>query len=226
MNMQHLPEGFVLLNYYAPMLQIDLKYCGHDNLIGRPLKGYAPNGGAILTQTASNSLVAIAKALLSKEVRTQLQMDHPAVLIWDAYRPQMSVDDFWDWAHSDCLKTKAAYYPRLTKLEMFDQGYIARKSGHSRGSTIDLTIIDKTTMQVLDMGTPFDYMDLLSHPESKDVGEKAYRNRQFLKKLMADHGWVGIPQEWWHFTFEAEPFKDTYFNFPILNKEEYLQHAN
>lgn len=222
MNMQALPEGFVILNHYAPMFHFDLKYCGEDNLIGRPLEGYPPQGVAILTQVASESLIAIYNELQKETIKKQLNMDSPTLLIWDGYRPQMSVDDFWAWAQSDCSKTKSAYYPRIDKLKMFELGYIARKSGHSRGSTVDLTIIDKSKGNLaIDMGTPFDYMDELSHPDSRAVPDSVFQNRQFLKNLMKQFGWVGIEQEWWHFTFANEPFPDTYFNFPILNEWEY-----
>jgi D-alanyl-D-alanine dipeptidase len=224
MNMQVLPESFVILNHYAPMLQIDLKYCGEDNLIGRPLEGYPSKGAALLTKIAADSLIAIYQELQTESLKEQLNMDSPTLLIWDSYRPQMSVDDFWTWAQSDDSKTKAAYYPRIDKLKMFELGYIARKSGHSRGSTIDLTIVDRDKGYLaVDMGTPFDFMDELSHPNSTAVPESVFQNRQFLKSLMKQFGWVGIEQEWWHYTFANEPFPDTYFNFPILNINEYQQ---
>lgn len=222
MNMQALPEGFVILNHYAPELLIDLKYCGDDNLIARPLEGYPPEGAAILTRVASDALIQINRALQTNTIKKQLNMAAPTLLILDTYRPQMAVDDLWTWAQSDCTKRKVDYYPRIEKLELFELGYIARKSSHSRGSTVDLTVVDvENGNQAIDMGTRFDFMDVLSHPSSRAVSDTVYQNRQFLKNLMDQFGWEGIEQEWWHFTFRHEPFPDTYFNFPILNVWEY-----
>jgi D-alanyl-D-alanine dipeptidase len=131
----------------------------------------------------------------------------------------MGCETFWQWSLSDCEKTKQDYYPNIDKKDFFQLGYVARKSSHCRGSTIDLTIIDAMDGRcvALDMGTRFDFMDPLSHPANPNVSKLAFENRQFLKQLMQDSGWLGIDQEWWHFTMMDEPFKDTYFDFPILN---------
>ncbi len=214
-----LPEEFTILSEAVPELKIDLKYCGSDNLIGRPLKNYAPDGVAVLTKVAAESVKKIAQYIQKPSVKAELQLSNPTILILDAYRPQSSCEDFWDWSQSSCEKTKQDYYPNLDKRDFFKLGYIARKSSHSRGSTIDLTIVDDINGKLLaiDMGTRFDFMDPLSHPDNLDVPLIAYENRQFLKKLMADFGWKGIDQEWWHFTFTQEPFADTYFDFPVIN---------
>ncbi|MGD9591355.1 MAG: M15 family metallopeptidase [Candidatus Berkiella sp.] len=214
--MADLPQGFVKLASIAPDLVIDLKYCYDDNLIGRPLLGYAPDGEAIMTLEAAKALGQIAKALQSELVKNRLSMTDPTLVVWDTYRPQMACDDFWEWSQSDCAKTKKDYYPNIDKKDFFKLGYIAHKSSHSRGSTVDLNIVDKATGHFLDMGTRFDYMDLLSHPANTNVTDKAFANRQFLKQLMLDHGYVGIEQEWWHFTYANEIFPDTYFNFPVI----------
>lgn len=219
MNKGSLPQGFVILSQWAPSLVIDLKYCGDDNLLGRPLKGYASDGVAVLTQVAARSLAKIASHLQEDAVKQQLNLQSPTLLIWEAYRPEMAGEDFWQWSQDSCEKTKPNYYPNVDKKDFFKLGYIAKQSSHSRGSTVDLTIIDNVNGKqiALDMGTPFDFMDPLSHPANKAVSKEAYRNRQFLKKLMAQFGWKGIEQEWWHFTYQDEPFPKTYFNFPVIN---------
>ncbi|HRE31979.1 MAG TPA: M15 family metallopeptidase, partial [Candidatus Berkiella sp.] len=128
-------------------------------------------------------------------------------------------DDFWAWGQSDCQKTKNDYYPRIAKQDFFKLGYLARRSSHSRGSTVDVTIIDTANNQYVDFGTPFDFMDELSHPDNQSVSKTAYENRQHLKNLMEEFGFEGIPQEWWHFTLKNEPFPDTYFNFEVAKYE-------
>lgn len=212
-----LPEGFILLDEYAPQLCIDLKYRGDDNLLARPLRGYERDASAILTAVAADSLISLQKLLGKPSILQDLNMQEPQLVIYDAYRPQMACDDFWEWSQSTCDKTKQAYYPNLNKRDFFDLGYIARKSSHSRGSTVDLTIRDALSGECLSMGTTFDFMDPLSHPDNPSVAPDVFRNRQFLKKIMNDLGWQGIPTEWWHFTYEQEPYPDTYFNFPVIN---------
>lgn len=217
MKKERLPAGFIVLSQYAPQLKMDLKYCGSDNLIGRPLRGYAPDGSALLTQDAAQSLVHIHQALQDKAVKHTLDMNEPCLVIFEAYRPQRASEDFWEWSQSSCEKTKPDYYPNINKKDFFKLGYIARKSSHSRGSTVDLNIMDAVNGRFLDMGTRFDFMDPLSHPDNQTVKPAIYKNRQFLKQLMAEFGWQGIPTEWWHFTFEKEPYSETYFDFPVLN---------
>lgn len=215
MSAETLPEHFVVLAKVAPQLIIDLKYTTEDNLIGRPLDGYAKDGVALITEIAAKSLQAMALKIQQATIRNELKMSDPTLVIWDTYRPDRACEDFWQWSQSDCQKTKQAYYPNIDKRDFFKLGYIARKSSHSRGSTADLNIIDKTTGKMLDMGTRFDFMDPLSHPDNRDVSNDVYTHRQFLKKLMNDFGWLGIDQEWWHFTFTQEPYPDTYFNFEV-----------
>lgn len=216
MNKADLHEGFVALARVAPECIIDLKYCGNDNLIGRPLEGYAPVADAIMTHESAKALKAVGNAVQQPAVKKMLKMTEPTLLIWDTYRPLMACEDFWQWSQTDCQKTKKDYYPHVDKRDFFKLGYVVRKSSHCRGSTVDLNIIDTMTGTVLDMGTRFDFMDPLSHPDNKAVGEAAFTHRQLLKNLMRDNGFVGIDQEWWHFTYENEPFPDTYFNFPVI----------
>ncbi len=216
MVIRRLPEGFVELARLALDLVIDLKYCTNDNLIGRPLKGYSPDGVAIITEAPAKALAAMHKALQTSNAKTFLNMTAPTLVIWDTYRPEMACEDFWDWSQSDCQKTKRDYYPNVDKRDFFKLGYIAKKSSHCRGSTVDLNIIDKASGKLLDMGTRFDFMDVLSHPDNRDVSDKVFSHRQYLKQLMLDFGFIGIDQEWWHFTFKDECFPDTYFNFPVI----------
>ncbi|MBS0287936.1 MAG: M15 family metallopeptidase [Proteobacteria bacterium] len=215
MTDERLPEHFVVLSKVAPELMIDLKYTTHDNLIGRPLAGYSKEGVAVITEIAANSLRAMAQKLQQASIKNQLKMSAPTLIIWDTYRPDRACEDFWHWSQSECQKTKNEYYPNIDKRDFFKLGYIARKSSHSRGSTADLNIIDTATGKMLDMGTRFDFMDPLSHPDNLDVSKEVYANRQFLKKLLSDFGWLGIEQEWWHFTYTDEPYPQTYFNFDV-----------
>jgi len=219
MKKPSVPEGFVVLSQAVPNLLIDLKYGYDDNLLGRPLAGYAPDGVAIVTQECAHALSEIAKALTDTKFLKSFKVKAPKLVILEAYRPQMAGDDFWEWSQSDCQKTKEAYYPNVNKADFFELGYIVRRSSHSRGSTVDVTIVDtyRAEYRHVDFGTPFDYMDELSHPNSKAVSPEVFNNRQLLKNLMAEFGFKGIDQEWWHFTLENEPFPDTYFNFPVIN---------
>lgn len=219
MTKASVPEGFVVLSQAVPNLLIDLKYCYDDNLLGRPLAGYAPDGVAIVTHECAHALAEIAKSLTDPKIMRALNVKAPKLVVLEAYRPQMAGDDFWQWSQSDCQKTKEAYYPNVNKGDFFELGYIVRRSSHSRGSTVDVTIVDtyRAEYRHVDFGTPFDYMDELSHPNSKAVSPEVFNNRQLLKNLMAEFGFKGIDQEWWHFTLENEPFPDTYFNFPVIN---------
>lgn len=216
-----LPPGFVVLSQVVPSLLIDLKYCYDDNLLGRPLAGYDPDGVAIVTKECAVALAEIAKTLQDTQLAAQLGAKSPKLLVWEAYRPQMAGDDFWEWSQSDCQKTKAAYYPNVDKKDFFELGYIARHSSHTRGSAVDVTIVDtaKNEIRYLDFGTPFDFMDDLSHPDNKAVSKEAFKNRQILKNLMHEFGFAGIVAEWWHFALEKEPFPDTYFNFQVAKYE-------
>lgn len=213
---QHMPDSFVTLGDNTPFI-IDLKYTSDDNLMGRPLAGYTPNIQACLTFPALQGLLKLHESIQSPDIKKALNILEPRVLILDTYRPQSASEDFWQWAHSECDKNKADYYPNVDKADFFELGYIARHSSHSRGSTVDCNIVDVYGNQIkaVDMGTPFDFMDILSHPDNKQVGEQVYQNRQLLQQLMRECGFVGIEQEWWHFTLIDEPFPDTYFDFPF-----------
>ncbi len=136
--------------------------------------------------------------------------------IFDAYRPACAFRHFVLWGIEDLdQRMKPFFYPELEKEELFQKGYIASQSSHSRGSTVDLTLLDMKTGKELDMGSPFDFFSRLSHPDSRAVTEEQYANRMFLRELMTHNGFLPLDCEWWHFTLADEPFPDTYFEFPV-----------
>ena len=185
---------------------IDLKYKGVDNFTSHVVPGYHDNI-LLLTEPA-------AKALIN----AQHDFNHLGlcIVVFDAYRPQKAVDYFVEWTkrNNDTI-TKSKYYPGLKKWELLDQGYIASKSGHSRGSTVDVGLVYLPSGKPLDMGTIFDFFGESSWTESKSVSDIQYKNRQLLKGIMEKHGFFNFKKEWWHFTLKNEPFKNQYFNFDI-----------
>jgi D-alanyl-D-alanine dipeptidase len=204
-----LPKRFVYLTDIAPSILQDIRYATDNNFIGKPLPGYK-DPICILTEPTADALV---------KVQQELNQQGLGLKVFDGYRPQTSVSEFIRWSKdAPDQKMKAVYYPNVNKADFFKLGYIKKKSGHTRGSTVDLTIIDLKTNQELDMGTPFDFMDELSHPFSQGVTLKQYLNRQLLNNMMSRHGFIPLKQqdtEWWHFTLKNELFPDTYFNFPV-----------
>jgi D-alanyl-D-alanine dipeptidase len=203
---QMLPKDFVYLKDVAPFIQQDIRYYTDNNFIGRPLPGY-DSPICILTKPTTDALLHIQK---------ELNKDGLGLKVFDGYRPQITVDEFIRWSKDNSdQKMKIQYYPNINKADFFKLGYVAAKSGHTRGSTVDLTIVDLNTNQELDMGTHFDFMDELSHPFNHLVTIKQYQNRQRLNQIMTKHGFIPLNTEWWHFTLKNEPFIDTYFNFPV-----------
>lgn len=203
---QKLPNGFSYLKNIAPSIQKELRYCTNNNFIGIPINGYQEN--TIITTTLT------AKAL--KKTQTKLLEKGLSLKIFDAYRPQNAVNHFVKWARiiSDTLM-KHQYYPTINKKHLFKQGYISSKSGHSRGSTVDLTIIDLKTNKELDMGSPYDFFGISSHVNYQKLTKNQKENRQLLQKIMRDSNFRPYSKEWWHFTLRNEPFPKTYFNFPV-----------
>ncbi len=203
---QPLPKGFVYISTYIPHIQTDLRYLGVDNFVGSPINGYVKNK-AILTTEATKALLKVEK---------ELNKNNLGLLIFDAYRPQRAVNHFKNWAKAvnDTL-TKNKYYPAVDKRNLFRDGYIASKSGHSRGSTIDLTIIDLTTKKELDMGTVFDFLGKESSHNYPDLTKQQLDNRRLLKSVMQKYGFKPYAKEWWHYTLINEPFKQTYFDFLV-----------
>ena len=207
-----LPKNFVYLKNIAPSIQQDIRYFTHNNFVGKPLPGYE-DSVCILTQPAAEAL---------SKVQKELNNEGLGLKVFDCYRPQMTVDEFVRWSQDiNDQKMKAEYYPNVNKVDFFKLNYLAARSGHTRGSTVDLTIIDFKTHQELDMGTHFDFMDELSKPFNRSVTLKQYENRQLLNRMMAKYGFIFLNEEdteWWHFTLQNEPFPDTYFNFPVKEK--------
>ncbi|WP_319583323.1 M15 family metallopeptidase [uncultured Pseudodesulfovibrio sp.] len=200
------PEGFVTLNEFLPSASYDVKYYTGDNFVGKRVDGYE----------APKVLVTIEAAKALKAVQAEVSRFGLSLKFFDGYRPQRAVDHFVRWAADlEDTRTKAAHYPDVDKRNLFRDGYIAARSGHSRGSTVDLTLVDKATGQELDMGTPFDFFGLESWPEATDFPPQIRANRALLRAVMIGHGFKPYEAEWWHFTLREEPYPETYFNFPI-----------
>lgn len=201
-----LPEGFVYVKDHIPDLEVELRYFTNNNFIGMPIEGYNSNR-LIFTAEATEAL---------KKVQEDLRNQNLCLKVYDAYRPQRAVDHFVAWSKdlADTIK-KREFYPEVEKQFLFRDGYIASKSGHSRGSTIDLTIIDADTGEPLDMGGPYDFFGELSWLDYTDLTEAQLRNRQLLQDVMLKYNFRNYPKEWWHFTLRWEPFPDTYFDFVV-----------
>lgn len=199
------PQGFVYIQDHIPDIILDIRYAGSDNFVGQPVDGYLKPVG-IMSLEATTAL---------QKVQTELKQQNLALKIFDAYRPQKAVDHFVRWAKAlDDTLTKQKYYPKVKKSDLFKLQYIASKSGHSRGSTIDLTLVDSEGTE-LDMGTSWDYFGPESWPSSTAVSLEAQKNRKTLQKIMMKYGFKPYNEEWWHFTLKDEPFPNTYFNFEI-----------
>ncbi len=201
-----LPEGFVYVDEVIPDIQLELRYCLNNNFVGQPVDGYKAEV-CILTNPA---------ALALKKVQEDLKKDSLSLKVFDSYRPQQAVNHFSKWARNvnDTLM-KQQYYPNVDKRNLFRDGYIASKSRHSSGSTIDLTIVDLKTGKELDMGTPYDYFGEASWYLHEDLTQTQKANRALLHNIMSKHGFRHYPKEWWHFTLRGEPYKNQYFDFPV-----------
>lgn len=201
-----LPEGFVYVKDEIPDLDVELRYFTDHNFVGMPINGYQSNA-LILTKEATQAL---------KKVQEELQYQNLCLKVYDGYRPQTAVNQFVGWARdfSDTIN-KQEFYPDVDKQNLFSEGYIASKSGHSRGSTIDLTITDGNTGEPLDMGAPYDFFGEQSWVDYEEITETQKENRQLLQTVMLNHNFRNYPKEWWHFTLRWEPFPDTYFDFPV-----------
>jgi D-alanyl-D-alanine dipeptidase len=199
-------SGFVLLSEAVPDVILEIRYYSTYNFVGERIDGYQ-EPLAFLTKEAASALKEVSDELMGMGYRLK---------IFDAYRPQMAVTHFMNWALDvDDTRMKEYFYPELDKSVLFPQGYIAEHSGHSRGSTVDLTLFDMHTEREVDMGGTFDYFGELSHPDYKEITEEQYAMRMLLRNVMVKHGFRPLPEEWWHFTLENEPYPDTYFTFPI-----------
>lgn len=202
-------SDFVLLSDVVPDAIQEIRYYSTYNFVGDRIAGYE-EPVALLTKEAAVALKGVSDELVQKGYRLK---------IFDAYRPQMAVTNFMNWALDvNDVRMKQYFYPELDKSVLFPQGYIAEHSGHSRGSTLDLTLFDMRTEKEVDMGGTFDYFGELSHPDYKGITKEQYANRMLLRDVMVRHGFNPLPEEWWHFTLKNEPFKDTYFTFPVSTK--------
>ena len=224
------PEGFVDIKEVIPDIQLDIRYYGDHNFVGENVSGYNA-GKCIITREAAAALAKVQKDL------SQFSL---AIKIYDCYRPQRAVNHFVQWATQiDNTKTKEEFYPTIDKRNLFKDGYIDSKSGHSRGSTLDLTIVPLPAPRQqnyipgqklyacylpagqrfrdngIDMGTGFDCFHELSHTENKNIGLQQRINRMLLKSLMGKYGFRNFEKEWWHYTMNNEPYPDTYFDFGI-----------
>lgn len=223
-----LPSDFVYLKDIDPSIVQDIRYAGDHNFLGRPVQGYQ-HAECVLTKAAAVAL---------QRIQQQLKKSSLSLKVYDCYRPQRAVDDFVAWSKVPSeQQMKAEFFPRVDKTDFFKLGYVDKQSGHSRGSTVDLTIVPipypkeesyhKGQVLVscfapygqrfrdasIDMGTGYDCMDVLSHPSNTDVSKVARKNRQFLRYLMLVNGFRPLATEWWHFTLQKEPYPKTYFNF-------------
>ena len=205
-----LPSGFTVLNNQIPELEVELRYSTSKNFMGRRVKAY-------YSDIAIGS-IALAKQL--KKVQAELKPMGFGIKIFDAYRPQTAVNDFIKWSKipNDTI-SKKEYYPNLKKNTLFDLGFISKKSGHSRGSTVDLTLIylgeDKKGKE-LDMGSSWDFFGDISNYDSSKISEIQKLNRKLLRDVMISNGFKPYEKEWWHFTLINEPFPDTYYDFSII----------
>lgn len=201
-----LPDGFVYAKDVIPDIDVELRYFSSNNFVGDTINGYKSNV-LILTKEAAEAL---------KKVQHELQQQNLCLRVYDGYRPQRAVNHFMSWAKdlNDTIK-KQQFYPDVEKRHLFREEYIATRSGHSRGSTLDLTIIDGNTSIPLDMGSPFDFFGKESWVAHPDLTEQQKANRQLLQEVMLKHNFRNYPKEWWHFTLRWEPFPKTYFDFEI-----------
>ncbi len=225
-----LPRDFVYLKKIDPTIIQDMRYATPHNFIGQPIRGYKA-GECILTKETALALHQVQQALRPRGLSLQ---------VYDCYRPQRAVNEFIAWSRQpDRQEMKAEFYPYVNKADVFQLGYVASRSGHSRGSTVDLTLtpLGKVARAQyvrgqnlvsclapyaqrfhddgLDMGTGFDCFDPLAHFDSTAISSLAYQNRVFLQKVMVQNGFTPYKNEWWHFTLTKEPYPETYFNFMV-----------
>ena len=197
---------FVNLTDVVPDAILEIRYYGTYNFVGTRVDGYL-EPVALLTRQAADSLRAVSDDLKKQGYRLK---------IYDAYRPQCAVDHFMRWgADVNDTLMKPYFYPEVPRDSLFELGYIAKKSGHTRGSTVDLTLFDMATEKEVDMGGTFDWFGLESHPDYRGITEEQFHNRMILREAMLRHGFKPFDEEWWHFTLKDEPFPNTYFTFPV-----------
>ena len=199
-------SGFVILSDFVPSAVQEIRYHSTYNFIGDRIDGYE-EPVALITKEAARALKSAANELIVQGYRLK---------IFDAYRPATAVKHFVLWGIEDTdIRMKPYFYPDLQKQELFSKGYIAKQSSHSRGSAVDLTLLDMITGKELDMGSPFDYFGEISHPDFTGITDEQYDNRMRLQSVMLRNGFAPLDCEWWHFMLADEPYPDTYFSFPV-----------
>lgn len=198
------PSNFESISDVDSSIQVEARYFTEDNFVGSVVDGYLA-GKCLLSDKASNAL---------KKAQKLAQKEGYSIKAFDCYRPQMAVDHFVRWGQDlEDTKTKEKYYPNIEKSKLFDLGYISKKSGHSRGSTVDLTLTKNG--KELDMGTAWDFLDTLSNTADSRIGKEQMKNRMLLKGFMEKAGFKNYHKEWWHYTLNDEPHPNTYFAFPV-----------
>lgn len=205
--MANIHPGFVSISEICPSLKIQASYSSGNNFTGGKLPGYKSKK-AFMAKIPARALCEVNSLARSKGL---------GLKIFDAYRPVKAVNYFWNWAQmpEDNPELKILYYPSFTRNELFEKGFIAKKSSHSRGSAVDLTLFDLKSGMDLDMGTGFDYFDEKSHTESPLITENQLSNRRLLRELMGSKNFKNFSQEWWHFSYRPEPYPNQYFDFDI-----------
>lgn len=204
--MESTTDDFFFVDDLASGIRWDAKYATWDNFTGKPVDGYLANR------------VVGTRALCAALERAQRKAASAGfgLLLWDGYRPQHAVDCFLRWSRQpEDGRTKARHYPRIGRAEMFERGYVAARSGHSRGGTVDLTLYDLATNELVPMGGDHDLMDPVSHHGAPGITPAETRNRRHLRSIMEACGFSAYEREWWHYTLDDEPYPDTYFDFPI-----------
>ena len=202
------PSGFVVLSDFVPQIVQEIRYHSTYNFIGDRIDGYE-EPCALLTAEAARALKGVANELIVQGYRLK---------VFDAYRPAAAVRHFVLWGIEDTdIRMKPYFYPDLQKQELFEKGYIAKMSSHSRGSAVDLTLLDMKTGRDVDMGSPFDLVDEVSHPDyrGEKITKEQYENRMILQRCMLRNGFEPLFCEWWHFKLKDEPYPETYFEFPV-----------
>lgn len=200
------PSGFVVLADFVPSVIQEIRYHSTYNFIGERIDGYEE----------PCALITIEAARALKHVSNELFVQGYRLKVFDAYRPACAVKQFVLWGLEDQdIRMKPYFYPQQQKQELFEKGYIASRSSHSRGSAVDLTLLDMKTGKEVDMGSPFDLFSELSHPDNKSISQEQYENRMTLQSAMMRAGFEPIYCEWWHFMLKNEPYPDTYFEFPV-----------
>ena len=199
-------DSFVIVSDVIKDLLLDIRYYSSFNFVGTRVDGYL-EPVAILTKEACEKL---------NEANEKFKKLGYIIKIYDCYRPQKAVNHFIRWANDiEDTRTKEYFYPEVDKKDLFDLGFVSKRSGHSRGSTVDLTLVNMKTGESIDMGGGFDYFGDVSHGDYEGISEVQKKNRLLLRNIMFECGFKTIKQEWWHFTLIDEPFKDTYFDFDV-----------